>query len=78
MYCARLQDERDGRIHDSKCPAGLEHGTLPVHIQIVSVSTDAENAEVGAVLAAAANVGAVGIGNASQLIHGSNEGSHEE
>lgn len=42
-------DEEEDDVHDSKSPSSLEHGTLTVDVQAPSVSSDGEQAQVGAV-----------------------------
>lgn len=65
-------------VHDAKSPACLEHGALTVDVQVISVSSDAEDTQVGAVLAVAADICAVCIGDASKLIYSCDEGPDEK
>ena len=65
-------------LHDAKCPRGLEHRTSAIYVQAVRVSRNGEEAQVGAVGAIALPVRAVGVGDTSKLVDGSNESANEE
>ena len=65
-------------LHDSKSPRSLEHGTLTVDLQAPSVSSDGEQAQVGAVDPPSAPVGAVCISDTSERIDRADEGTNEK
>lgn len=65
-------------LHDSKSPGSLEHGTLTVDLQAPSVSSDGEQAQVGAVDSPSTPVGAVCVSDASERIDCTDEGADEQ
>ena len=65
-------------LHDAKSPRSLEHGALAVNVESIRASRDGEQSEIGGVGAIPLPVGTVGVGNATEFIHGSNESSHEQ
>jgi hypothetical protein len=65
-------------LHDTKRPRCFEHGALAVDVPFVAVSRYIEQAQVGVVGAVRSPVGAVGIGDTTEFINSTNEGSHEQ
>jgi len=71
-------NEEENDVHDSESPGSLEHGALTVDVPSVRVSGDIEETKISVVGAVGVPVGAIGIGDTSELVNGSNEGADEE
>ena len=65
-------------VHDAERKARLEHGALLVDVKIEPVPRHSDDAEIGAVGAVGAPVGAVGLCDAAQTPDGADEGADEE
>lgn len=80
--CQHTGDEEKDGAHDSKRPARLEHGTVLVDVgarlsAIAALSSIIpQDAEID-VDVTGREIGAIGSGNASQLVDASNEGADE-
>lgn len=71
-------DEEENTVHDAEGEAGLEHRArfVDVHCER-TVSTETLGSQADIEIAVRPEVGAVGVGNVSKLIHTSNERTDE-
>ena len=65
-------------LHDAKRKRCLEHGALPVNIQVVAIARDGKEAQILAVLAAGGDAGAVRIRNTAEAVDAADESADEE
>jgi len=71
-------DEEEDAVHDAERKRRLEHGALPVNVQIVTIARDGKEAQVLAVLATGRNAGAVRIRNTAEAVDAADESADEE
>jgi hypothetical protein len=65
-------------LHDSKRPACFEHRTLFIHVVLVSVARDGNQAEIGAVRPICCPSAAICIADTSKLIYGTDKSADEK